>query len=486
MKIVVVGAGTAGLISAIQIKSLLPGTDIQVITSENVPIIGVGEGSTEHWTQFLNNADIDRAEMVAECKATYKFGIRFMGWREKPFNDYFHSVGHPGLIDGTFNGVYAIAAANNRQLTPITNNVKFRDGLVVDGDFNHEQTNQFHFDTFALNEYLVKVAQRKGIDFNKRDVLGIERDPESGNITALVTDSGLVETDFVIDATGFRRVVHSLLGESRWKSFSEWLLCDSAIAYQTPAREDGKILPYTIAHALSSGWRFEIPTQERRGNGYVFSSQHLSVDQAADELIAATGHKNAKEFRQFRFDPGYLEEPWVFNCCAVGLSSSFVEPLEATSIASSIQQALALASYVPNIDKAGDSARRVYNKAMASMMENILVMIAMHYISDRRDSEMWRDAAELPLPDLLADFIDVIRLRGPEDGDLPFHGFELFRSAHFWHVAQGQGLIEPNNLKPILIAKQNRGNFGKVLLENRNRRSGARLIDHKESLIRWR
>lgn len=77
MKIVVVGAGTAGLIAALQIKKTLPNYQVEIVKSGNTPIIGVGEGSTEHWTEFEKLVGFPRPEMIEKTKATYKFGIRF-------------------------------------------------------------------------------------------------------------------------------------------------------------------------------------------------------------------------------------------------------------------------------------------------------------------------------------------------------------------------------------------------------------------------
>jgi tryptophan halogenase len=484
IRVAVVGSGTAGLISAIQLKALIPSLDVTVVSSKAIGIIGVGEGSTEHWTEFCDRVGINRREMVVQSKATYKFGIRFTNWRHLPFDDYFHSIGHGGLLKGTFNGFYALAAANNRQLTATSNHHLFPAGFVEAGDTDHRQVNQFHFDTYALNDYLTNFAKARGVMFVEGEIAGVSRS-DNGDIVSLLMENGSIATDFVIDASGMKRVIHSLLGGSRWVSYSDYLPCNAAIAFPTEEREDGVILPYTIADALSSGWRWEIPTQTRRGNGYVFNSEFLSTDEAVEEMRKATGFFAPKP-REFKFDPGYIDKPWINNCCAVGLSSSFVEPLEATSIAASIQQSLAISSFIPGYFMADESqkrsSRKIYNAAMESMMDNILYMIKMHYISDRRDTPMWEDTSNRPMPNGFKEFLDVIAIRGPENSDLSIRGYELFKAPHFWHVAQGQGLLSTRMLTKNLAMREDTSSISKEMLRVRKSRYAKKMIPHRQAL----
>ncbi|MDA0898420.1 MAG: tryptophan 7-halogenase [Bacteroidetes bacterium] len=484
MKIIVVGAGTAGLIAALQIKKALPNCIVEVVRSGEAPIIGVGEGSTEHWTEFEKLVGFSRPEMIQKTKATYKFGIRFKDWRSKPYDDYFHSVSSPGVDRYGFNAGYALPVIMGKQLTPFFTNPAMREGFVVDGEHIHSQTNQFHFDTFLLNKYLLDLCDRSEILVKEAHVYSAQINASNGDILGLNTEIGVINGDFFVDATGFSRAVFRFVADPKWKSFSSYLPCDRAIATQTPEREDGVILPYTVAHALSSGWRWEIPTQERRGNGYVYSSAHCTEEQAIEELQDAIGYK-IDDYRSFSFEAGYVTNPWEKNCCLVGLSSGFVEPLEATSIAASIQQSLALTKYLPvhRYDHSG-AGRRKYNEKMSSMMENILVMIAMHYITDRKDTEMWKSMADREVPEQLREFIELIKLHGPGPFDLPTMGWELFHAPHFWHVAQGQGLLVRDTLMTSLETRVSLDDFSAHMTNLTNERLVQKLISHREALQR--
>ena len=224
----------------------------------------------------------------------------------------------------------------------------------------------------------------------------VELNLENGNIESVTTDRGeKIEASFWFDASGFAKVLMNKLDNTEWESFSKYLLCDSAIAFPTESDPSGQIRPYTRARAISSGWMWEIPTQERRGNGYVYSSQFSTEDEALKEASKLTGYE-IPFHRSFKFNPGYLKNIWVKNCCAVGLAGSFVEPLEATSIGTTIQQSLILMHRLANYDQAVIDS---YNKSVDAVMENIRDFVILHYITERQDTEFWKDLKNFELPE---------------------------------------------------------------------------------------
>ena len=88
--ICIVGGGTAGYVTALILKSRFENNvDITIIKSDKVGIIGVGEGSTEHWKDFLDFVNINPIEIIKNCDATCKSGIMFENWQEDP---YLHRV----------------------------------------------------------------------------------------------------------------------------------------------------------------------------------------------------------------------------------------------------------------------------------------------------------------------------------------------------------------------------------------------------------
>ena len=186
--------------------------------------------------------------------------------------------------------------------------------------------------------------------------------------------------------------------------------------------------------------------------------------------------------RKFSFDPGYVKDPWVKNCCAIGLSASFVEPLEATSIGSTIQQIEALIPFVASYRPGHWASQRSYNVSFGLMMDNILSMIRMHYLTDRSDTDFWRTAAHMPINDSLQEMLDLWQETTLRRDFYSTNNGELFQVAHFLHVGQGQGLIDTSHIK---VALNNLDLYDKVHFFARNmegERMGQILIDHAKAL----
>ena len=481
-KIVVIGSGTAGLVTALIIKNYFKNYEVTVVSSSKKGIVGVGEGSTEHWRHFQDSIGIDVHDMIKNADITHKYGIRYENWTNHT-PDYFHSVGGTGLSAGTFWGGYAHALEND---WPLTSTFSWRglvDNKIIDaGDKTHFGTNQYHFDTFKLNAYLTKIGQDRKIHFIDADVNDVGVD-EYGFIQHVKLDSSeyVIDGDFFVDATGFHREILSKISDNNFVSYRKYLPCDSAIAFPTASDPSGQIRPYTRARALKNGWMWEIPTQKRRGNGYVFSSDFCSVDEAIKEASEIHGFE-VEPAKTLDFKSGYFGTTWKNNCVAVGLAAGFVEPLEATSISTTIQQARLICSYLPTFSRERTYGIKEYHRVMDSIMENILCMISLHYISDRNDTPMWAEQQKAEKPPLLMHLLELWNTRCPEHHDIPSTGFELFGPAHLWHVAQGQGVLNKEVASIQLEAYNSRESSRKNISQISSELINQKLVDHAETL----
>jgi tryptophan halogenase len=481
IEIAVVGSGTAGFVAALLLKTAFPVLNIKLVSSSKIGIIGVGEGSTEHWKQFMNLCKIPLLDMIKETDATHKYGIRFENW-SNAHPDYFHSVSGDDQIFayGLF-PMYMGFIDNNMLLTNQTTSVGLIQNKIRVKNL-HENTNQYHFDTNKLNKYFDKLCFERRIEKIDGEVKHVNINTETGNIDSIdLDDNTNVVADFWFDATGFNRVLMTALGNTEWESFKDYLLCDSAFAFPTESDPSKQIRPYTRARALSSGWAFEIPTVARRGNGYVYSSQHITEDKAVDEMSALLGIE-VQPSKTFKFDPGYLKKSWVKNCASVGLSSSFVEPLEATSIGTSIMQMMMIVPYVASYQSYYEHSQNHYNKRMEAMMDNILTMIRLHYHTDKTNSQFWIDAKNAKLNEELEDSLNLWKERTPTRYDFPNNSNQLFGGAHLIHVAQGQNVINRDSIDPALVRMQLKGFVGDAMSQSRINRSNHELIDHREAL----
>jgi|688.fasta_scaffold42006_6 tryptophan halogenase len=479
--ITIVGSGTAGLLAGLMIKAAYPRFNISILSSSKIGIVGVGEGSTEHWRMFMDICKIPLAEMLNETHATHKNGIRFENWT-KHTPDYFHSVAsvpYEGLfqISGLYNGLVEAGKTlteNTASRAMIENKVR--------ADNPHTSVNQYHFDTNRLNDYLQKLCQNRGISIEDTEVIKVNLNNENGYIESVMTSNMDVKTsDFWIDASGTARVLMNAMGNTKWRSYSKFLQMNAAIAFPTESDPSGQIRPYTRARATANGWVWEIPTQSRRGNGYVFNSDLISDDQAIKDVSDLLGFEVTPK-KSFKFEPGSLDKMWYKNCLALGLCSSFVEPLEATSISSTIQQIRCFIENFVGYDDSNSIVGNNFNKKMDVMMDNLVSMISLHYISDRDDSEMWRNQKNMEKPEYLNNLLDLWSVRSPMATDVGNVDFELFHVPHLYHVAQGQGVLKRENATRLIEYFNIRDHVIHLVDSAKIEQSNHAKVDHAESL----
>ena len=474
--ICILGAGTSGLISALILKQGHPELNITVIKSSAIDIIGVGEGSTEHWGTFMHYVGISPEELFKETGATFKYGIRFNNWNGDD-KDYLHVV-----------------VAELNQLTEWGYPYLYHK-LLVDsddpmdcvGDFvlknQHYRpyelsTNQYHFDTFKLNMFLQKKCIDRGIDIIEDTISSI--DSSNGLIKKLKGTDHEYTADFFVDCSGFHRVLAKELG-AEWQDCSDYLPMNSAITFPTALEDDQEIPSYTRATALSAGWCWQIPTQERFGNGYVYCDKFITEEQALSEVEKLYG-KKLEIVKRFKFSAGYLKTPWVGNVCAVGLSGSFVEPLEATNIGTAIQQSFGLNSYL-NAWEPDSHISEIYNKQFVDVFQNIIDFIQLHYITKREDSEFWKYCKNLKLTDFNKKTLNIFKKNMPVS-TIFTKPYILFRNANWFLVLYGLGIIDRAALidKWKSISKTVQLESAVKLFVIKNNNSTEIPLGHRESL----
>jgi tryptophan 7-halogenase len=437
----IVGGGTSGMVTALILRKTQPTLRIDLIESDKIGIVGVGEGSTEHWQSFSLHCDIDLSRMIKETDATFKYGINFDNWHGDGTN-YFHSVSSSFSMESQTGSKMVFAHLIATGATP-----KDLIHPHVEPSLHRApywSINQFHFNTFKLNEFLHKLCEERGINVIKAEIDQVNL-TEDGAIKNLVASDGRTfDYDFYVDSTGFHRLLlHKTMGVP-WKSYQKYLPMNSAIAFPTERLED--IPSWTLSKAMNSGWLWRIPTQERFGNGYVFNDSFMDFDQAQQEVEQLYGHP-VEVAKKIKFDAGCLEKFWVKNCAAIGLSSSFVEPLEASSIGTSIQQAFLFASLLPSYIPGTEYSIKKFNSASSALVENILDFVALHYITKREDTEFWKSVKLLPRTDSLEEKLEIFRHKFPSGGDFMDRRL-MFKESNWIMVLHALHLI------PLSVAKR--------------------------------
>jgi tryptophan halogenase len=436
-KLLVVGGGTAGLICALILRQKL-NISISLVHSKNIGIIGVGEGSTEHFKDFMEFVGIHQYDIIKHCDATYKGGILFQNWGVK---DYLHNVGTPfNEKNAQYPFVYAKQIANNDPYLCLDLPWKSQHNRWFLDHPDEMPYNQFHFNTHKLNDFLINLAKLKGIEIIEDDISDVSLD-EHGFIKSVTGNKSVYNHDFYIDATGFRRELIGKLG-AKWNSYSKYLKMKSAIVFPTGDEDNYNL--WTLAKAMDYGWMFKIPVWGRHGNGYIFDSDYIDADQAKQEVENVIG-KEIDIGKKFDFDPGALDKVWIKNCCAVGLSGSFVEPLEATSIGTTIQQSFILMHKLINYD---EKVINSYNKSFTDIMENLRDFIALHYMTKKQNSQFWKDISNIEIPDSLQNRLDIWKHKMPIDEDFSdMSDYILFKGNNHAVVMDGLDLFDRNSIK---------------------------------------
>ena len=401
--IVVLGGGTAGWMAANLLQHHWGplGTKVALIESSDIGIIGVGEGSTPQLKHFFDTLGIGEAEWMPRCNATYKTGIEFVGWSQRPgFERYFHPF--PTAVDGFtapqfFYNTRArrtgrdVWAHPDRFFLP-TALAHQRRAPLAPPNFPFATSYGYHFDAHLVGAYLREVATRRGVEHVDARIASVELDPQGG-VAALVAEDGRrFAAELFVDASGFRAmIIEGALKESH-RAFAENLFNDRAVVTPTPLPGRGPGV-CTRATAKSAGWIWHIPLTSRVGNGYVYSSRYIDDEAAAAELRQHLGLSPDAEVRHLRMRVGRVERSWVRNCLAIGLAQGFLEPLEATALHVVLAT---VEGFIKTVAAAGqtDEARQAFNEDIGRRYEGIRDYIVCHYrTAQRRDTDYWRDAA---------------------------------------------------------------------------------------------
>ena len=455
-RVVVLGGGSAGWITACLLHHewAAKGGSITLVESADIGIIGVGEGSTPQLKAFFDHLGIAEADWMPVCDATYKLGIRFTGWSEEPgFGSYFHPF--PCPVDLHTEPGFTRNCALRRQGAdvPAHPDQWFLASVLASGGkqpkpapgFPFPPSYGYHFDAHKLGSFLRDWAVRHGVVHRQAKVDRADL-VENGDVAALVLEGGeRIVGDVFVDCSGFRALIAEQTLGAKFLPFDENLFNDRAVVI--PSAAAAHFRPQTEAIAMRAGWRWSIPLMSRTGNGYVYSSQHLSDDEAEAELRTALALAEGEpEARVLRMKVGRLENSWTANCLAAGLAQGFIEPLEATALHIMIATAL---EFAQAYEQGGFTPqhRDAFNRSIATRYEGIRDYIVGHYRLNRRtDTDYWHaNAANDHLSDRLKAMITAWFTR-TDMGDalIQAYGANPPYSLASWHcLFAGYGTFPP-------------------------------------------
>jgi tryptophan halogenase len=373
---------------------------ISLVESPDVPRIGVGEATIPNINHVLAVIGIEQREFLRRVDGTFKQSIKYVNWLHNNGDFYHHPFSR--FRQGPLDRSGQNWLRSNRSI-PFTETVSAQAIICELGlspqmlgpwDFGPPLTYAYHMNALKFADYLCEWSTARGVTHHLDHVVDVARQ-DNGNIAAVLTKNGLrLDADLFIDCSGFAALlIEKQLGVP-WVDCSQWLLCDRAVTMQVPydAHYPGYVRPYTTATALSSGWVWEIPLQDKRSLGYVHASAFQDDDAAEREIRAFEGaHAAQLATRIVHFKVGHRAKAWAGNCVAIGLAGNFIEPLESTGLYLSDLAAVMLAEHFPG---GGDMAPLAFrfNRVMANRFYEILDFINLHYCLTRRnDTAFWRE-----------------------------------------------------------------------------------------------
>lgn len=426
MQIVVLGGGTAGWMVAAALRRALAVTEyrIQLVESEDIGTVGVGEATLPHIRDFNAFLGLDEAEFMRATGATFKLGIRFRDWGAVG-GDYYHPFGvHGRSIAGVPLYQYwlraqragtafdledfsfpIVASRRNRFALPSRVNETFASGYSY----------AYHFDAGLYAAHLRRWAEKKGVERIEGRVSDVAVDPDTGAVTSLLLNDGRnISGNLFIDCSGFRALLISGALKTEWEDWSKWLPCDRAIA--VPSSAGSPLTPYTLATAREAGWTWRIPLQHRTGNGYVFSSSFTTERRATEVLMNALDGSPEASHRILSFSAGRRRKSWAKNCIAIGLASGFLEPLESTSI---YLVQVAINNLIRLFPRGDDHSvlSQEFNRLMDVEYDRVRDFLILHYHANSRSSEedptgFWRFVRSTEVPASFMERLEIFRHRG--------------------------------------------------------------------------
>ena len=387
--ICIVGGGTAGYLTAFALKKAFPDLSITLVESDKIPVIGVGEATTDDLPKFLHGGlGFDIVDFYQKVQPTWKLGIRFE-WGEKnncfdlPFGWARRDIGLLNSLHhtGNINSMNLPTVLMGKHLSPL-----FRKGKRS-GDYVFGKTNYaYHIDNKLLLAYFQSHTSLSGIKRVSATIQDVKF-KNSDEVKYLKTEDGTkIQADFFIDCSGFGSFLLKGKMEAKAKSYQSSLFNNKALTFNLPHND--KIKPFTTSTTMNAGWCWNIPLIDSDHCGYVYSSNFISDDQAWDEV--KTRYPDATDPLSVGFTSSRCDRAWIGNVFAVGLSYGFIEPLESTGILL-LQKHIVTLLEILRANKWSSSYRKCVNDSIATSWDSLRWFLSVHFKFNKKlNTEYWK------------------------------------------------------------------------------------------------
>lgn len=453
--IMIVGGGTAGWLTAGIIaarhRARINNSEltITVVESDNIPTVGVGEGTWPTMPNTLRSMGISETDFIRECSASFKQGTKFVNWdSETQDSHYYHPFDVPqGALEGDIASYWLNENCDKSLASLFTNQEAICDNELAPKTISTPEYASFvnygyHLDALEFSAFLHKHCVTKlGVKHVVADIESAVLSP-SGDIASLQLVDGVLEADFYIDCSGFKSLLLGGALDVKFNKIDDVLFADTALAAQVPYKnKDDTIASYTKSTAQSAGWIWDIGLPSRRGVGYVFSSKHTTRDKAEQDLVTyiknSGGNTDNLSFKEINFQAGHREKFFHKNCVAIGLSAGFIEPLEAAALVMIELSATMIAERLPKTQNTLSIIEKRFNETFTYRWERVIEFLKLHYIVSNRTTPFWQDnKKEQSIPKRLREQMTLWQNTVPTQFDFNQIG-EVFQAASYQFVLYG-------------------------------------------------
>lgn len=502
-KIVILGGGTAGWITALYIQRYWPKLSITVIEDPKRPPIIAGESGNTLFTDFLNRIKVDKEEFIQATNATPKLGGKFVDWKDvgsqfthcmqtdySPWLDHWNKfLDNVPTLETALNKVFANKIRSIYLKTVVAHDVPL-EYMFHSGEFIRQNkvpygahtgmpcNPMWHFDSRAAAMWFKDVGLKRNIEIIHGEYVSAEQDT-NGNVIKLILDDGrVVEGDWFFDCSGFSRLlINKFLGVEQI-DLSRYFPARSVVAWWS----ESEPALTTNAFAMQHGWSWNINLKHRSGNGYIFNPDTTTLEQAVIEA-STRFNKQINPVANFTYTPGISKTHWKNNVIAVGLSSGFLEPLEANGIAVIIEALYSISDYWDPQGQIGEQEQtKIFNDRMYTIYNDIKDFLALHYRGKRTDSEYWlRLKDPQTIPDSLREKLALWEEFYYADGIEPH--FNGYSEAAWLMVLQGLEYFDHNKLRASSWIKYNQISGLEIL--NNSKAYYKKLVDPFMTLDQW-
>ena len=495
MKIVIVGGGTAGWLTALYLAKAnvynQQKNEIVVIESSKIGIIGAGEGTTGVFADVVNIKfkdcfKINELDFLYNTEATLKLGLLFKDWNGigteylspiLPTDSNMANV-DIDLLTSLIKGNYYDSSTT---------------GYLMANGYSTFLANKnsslnlhaYHFDAHKVGEYLKSKCIANGVNTIDTEINYLNKNSITGELESVETNIGKINADFWIDCSGMSKVLIDSMNGG-FVDYEEYLPTNTAMPYIHQFEKDEAVKLETLAWAQNDGWMWQIPTQTRYGCGYVYCDYFTNENKVLDDLQKTTGRK-IEPIRTLKFKAGRVKNPWIKNVVAIGLSSGFLEPLQATSIHTTILQIEMLLYYSNNMSMAKENIvtnnnQTIYNRYVGNIFDDNRDLLQLHYMTNREDTEFWKYCKyALKRTDKTNEILEMCKYKSPSALD-----FSMYHGSGSWGVfgwtLAGLGHITKevatNTMKSNGVFQNGEERYKRIT--HRNKLNSIRLLTNKE------